>query len=221
MVSLHSHGESSDSQNIYQELSSVNRQAFTDSCSFHTRRGTVQGKRRRDAHRPCPAEGAVVRGRAGGDVKVVESGPATRGRVHRAWQWGSIPVAPQARGQCAAKPTIKNKRLTCGVCCFLQGAYSPGPESKPPRRCHRTQSGKETCGTGSLSGAAASRPQHPAGPRPSLPRDTWRMEAEPWHPGQGKGPRDAIKTAGSFFNASSGLSFHEPSTHPVLRWHLS
>lgn len=90
--------------------------------------------------------GAVVSGRGpvGGDVKGAESGPGTRGRVHRA-----IPVAPQPHGQCAAKPTIKKKKLTCGVCCFLRGEYSPRPESRPPRRCHRTQSGKKPCATGS------------------------------------------------------------------------
>lgn len=39
---------------------SVNQQAFTDRGRFHTRLGTVQGKRGRATHRPCPAK---VRGR--------------------------------------------------------------------------------------------------------------------------------------------------------------
>lgn len=123
------------------------------------------------------------------------------------------PPPPPPHWQCAAKPTMNNKNRACGVCCFLQCEYSPRPMSQD------AWWRKDVCDW--LSGAAASRPRHPAGPRPSLPRDTWRMEPEPWCPGQGKSPRDTNKTPGSFFNASSDLCFHELSTQPVLRWHLS
>lgn len=68
---------------------SVDQQAFTDSCSFHTGLGTEQGKRERNKHRPCPTKGHGHKGaREGvgwrfGGTKVVESGPGRGSCMHK------------------------------------------------------------------------------------------------------------------------------------------